>query len=111
MADIEGKSGGFGSIPGDLFDGLIQHFDSTPTMPSTLEPFRHEILVQLAKTEHAAANAKKLPYVVDVVFKCVSIQSNFLTAKDPDPSIPDSARKQALQNIVATLKALAQLWV
>ena len=105
MAD---KTGGFGSIPGDLFNNLIQYFDTTPTLSTTLEPFRKDILVQLAKTEHAAANAKNDPYSVDVTFKCMSIQSDYLTAIDAKQS--DPVRAQAMGNIVAVLKALQGLW-
>jgi hypothetical protein len=103
------KPGGFGSIPGDLFDGLINYFDQTPPLSAALEPFRKQILVQLAKTEHAAANAKKDPYGVDVVFKCMAIQSDFLTAQNA--TLPDPVRAQAMNNIVATLTALKGLWV
>lgn len=108
MPDEE-KAGGFGSIPGDLFDGLINYFDTTPPLPATLEPFRRQILVQLARTEHAAANAQKDPYGVDVVFKCMSIQSDFLTAQDA--TLPDAVRAKAMTNIVNTLKSLKTLWV
>jgi|KBSSwiStaDraftv2_1062776.scaffolds.fasta_scaffold42735_2 hypothetical protein len=109
MADSEEKAGGFGSLPGDLFTSLITYFDTTPTMTAGLEPFRHQILVQLAKTEHAAANADKSPYIVDVAFKCVSMQTDFLTATDA--ANPDPVRAAAMSNILATLKALAGLWV
>ena len=68
-----------------------------------------QILVQLARTEHAAANAEKDPYGVEVVFKCMSIQSNFLTARDA--SLPDPVRVLAMANIVGTLNALKLLWV
>jgi hypothetical protein len=109
MAQESEKPGGFGSIPGDLFDSLINYFDTTPPMSVTLEPLRQPILVQLAKTEHAAANAEKSPYVVDVAFKSLTMQADYLTATDA--SKPDAVRKQAMQNILATLKALAGLWV
>jgi hypothetical protein len=105
----EDKSGGFGSIPGDLFEGLIQYFDTTPPLSAALEPFRKQILVQLARTEHAAANAEKDPYGVDVVFKCLSIQSDFLTAQNA--ALPDPVRAQAMNNILGTLQALKLLWV
>lgn len=108
MADSD-KGGGFGSIPGDLFDGLITYFDQTPQLSATLEPFRKQILVQLARTEHAAANAEKAPYAVDVVFKCMSIQSDFLTARDAN--LPDPVRAQAMTSLVGTLTALRGLWV
>jgi hypothetical protein len=103
------KSGGFGSLPGDLFDGLIDYFDLTPPLSAALEPFRKQILVQLARTEHAAANAEKAPYAVDVVFKCLSIQSEFLIARDA--ALPDPVRAQAMTNIVNILTALRGLWV
>jgi len=106
MAD---KPGGFGSIPGELFDRLIDYFDTTPQLSATLEPFRHQILVQLAKTEHAAANADKDPYVVDIAFTCVSLQSEFLKARDA--TIPDPVRQKAMTIILAILKNLQALWV
>jgi hypothetical protein len=107
--DIGDKGGGFGSLPGDLFDGLINYFATTPPLPATLEPFRLQTLVQLAKTEHAAANAEKIPYGVDVAFKCLSIQSDLLSAQDA--AQPDAVRKQAMTNIVAALASLKGLWV
>jgi hypothetical protein len=105
----EQKPGGFGSIPGDLFENLITYFATTPPLSATLEPFRLQILVQLARTEHAAANAQKDPYGVDVVFKCMSIQSDFLAAQNA--TLPDAVRAQAMNNIVGTLTALRGLWV
>jgi hypothetical protein len=105
----EQKPGGFGSLPDDLFGGLISYFDTTPPLSAALEPFRKQILVQLAKTEHAAANAKKDPYVVEVTFKCLSIQSNFEIAKDA--SLLDPVRAQAMGNIVGALTTLKTLWV
>jgi hypothetical protein len=108
MADEE-KAGGFGSIPGDLFEGLIVYFGTTPPMSAALEPSRIPILMQLARTEHAAANAEKDPYGVDVVFKCISIQSDFLTAQNA--TLPDPVRALAMNNILGTLQALKLLWV
>ena len=108
MADEE-KAGGFGSLPGDLFDLLINYFDLTPQLSAALEPFRKQILAQLAKTEHAAANAEKDPYAVDVVFKCMSIHADFLIAQDA--GLPDPVREQAMNNIVNTLSGLKLLWV
>ena len=107
-SDISDKGGGFGSLPGDLFDGLINYFASTPPLPAALEPFRVKTLVQLAKTEQAAANADKIPYGVDVAFKCLSIQSEFLIAKDANQS--DNDRKDAMTNIVDALATLKTLW-
>ena len=106
MAD---KPGGFGSIPGDLFDSLITYFDTTPPLSAALEPFRQKILVQIARTEHAAANAEKDPYGVDVVFKCLSLQSDFGTAQDT--TLPDPVRAKAMTNILGALSALKALWV
>ena len=104
------KTGGFGSIPGDLFNLLIQYYGNTPPLPTPLEALRLPTLVQLAKTEHAAANADKDPYGVDVVFKCISIQSDFVTAQDAAlPVVP--VRQQAMTNIMNTLHALELLWV
>jgi hypothetical protein len=103
------KGGGFGSVPGDLFDSLITFFDTTPPLSAALEPFRHQTLVQLAKTEHAAANAVKDPYVVDIAFKCVTLQSEFVTARDA--SKPDPVRSAAMTNIVGILAGLQALWV
>jgi hypothetical protein len=108
MAESD-KTGGFGSIPGDLFDNIITFFDTTPPLSATLEPFRHQTLVQLAKTEHAAANAVKDAYVVDIAFKCVSIQSAFVTAKDA--TLADPVRAAAMQNVVGILTSLQGLWV
>jgi hypothetical protein len=107
MPDEE-KSGGFGSLPGDLFDLLINYFDTTGPL-AALEPFRKQILVQLARTEHAAANAEKDPYGVDVVFKCMQIHADFLIARDG--ALPDPVRAQAMTSIVTTLNALKVLWV
>ena len=73
----EEKGGGFGSIPGDLFESLIRYFGTTPSLSGALEAWRKQVLMQLARTEHAAANAKKDPYGVDVVFKCLSISRIF----------------------------------
>jgi hypothetical protein len=103
------KGGGFGSIPGDLFNLLIQYYATTPPLPAPLEALRLPTLVQLAKTEHAAANADKDPYGVDVVFKCMSIQSEFLTAQDANLPVP--VRQQAMANVVAILTSLETLWV
>jgi hypothetical protein len=105
MAD---KAGGFGSVPGDLFDNLTQLFDPASALPAALEPRRVETLMQLAKTEHAAANATKEPYVVDVAFKCGAIQSEYLIAKNGN--LADPVRDQAMANIVAILKSLHGLW-
>jgi len=109
MAGASDNSGGFGSIPGDLFDNIITFFDTTPPLSATLEPFRRQTLVQLAKTEHAAANAVKDAYVVDIAFKCVSIQLEFVTAIDA--AKPDAVRSAAMTNIVGILKSLQGLWV
>jgi hypothetical protein len=103
------KPGGFGSLPGDLFEDLINYFDQTPPLSAALEPFRKQILVALARTEHAAANAEKAPYAVDIVFKSLSIQSEFLRARDA--ALPDPVRAQAMTNIVNILIALRGLWV
>jgi len=103
------KSGGFGSIPGDLLDRLLTYFGTTPPLSAALEPFRLQILTQLARTEHAAANAERNPSGVDVVFKCMSIQEDFLAAQDAGR--PDSARAQAMTNLLGTLQALKLLWV
>jgi hypothetical protein len=108
MADDSDKGGGFGSIPGDLFDDIITFFDTTPPLSAALEPFRRQTLVQLARTEHAAANAAKVPYVVDVAFKCVSLQTAFVTAKDA--SLADTVRAAAMTNVVGILKSLQGLW-
>lgn len=105
---VSDKGGGFGSIPGDLFDGLINYFDTTPPLPPALEPFRKKTLVQLAKAEHAAANTRNEPYIVDIAFKCLSIQSDFLTAQDATK--PDAVRAQAMTNIVGILGTLQTLW-
>jgi len=103
------KTGGFGSIPGDLFNLLIQYYGTTPPLPALLEALRLPTLVQLAKTEHAAANADKDPYGVDVVFKCISIQSDFVTAQDA--ALPVAVRQRAMTDIMNTLHALELLWV
>jgi hypothetical protein len=103
------KGGGFGSIPGDLFNLLIQYYANTPPLPALLEALRLPTLVQLAKTEHAAANADKDPYGVDVVFKCISIQSDFVTAQDA--ALPVPVRQQAMTSIMTTLHGLELLWV
>jgi hypothetical protein len=103
------KPGGFGSLPGDLLEDLITYFGTTPTMSATLEPSRLPILMQLARTEHAAANAEKDPSAVDVVFKCISIQKDFLAAENA--ALPDAVRAQAMAEILATLQALKLLWV
>lgn len=112
MAAEEDKGGGFGSLPGDLFENLITYFaDPKTQLSQKLEQHRLPILNQLARAEHAAANATKNPYVVDVVFKCVSIQSDFLTAKDAGAATPEQAREDAMVNIENTLHALKGLWV
>ena len=110
MAIVDSKGGGFGSLPGDLFSDLITYFGGTASLGSSaLDTQGHKVLVQLTRTEHAAANAEKSPYVVDVVFKCVSIQANYLIATDT--SKPDTVRVAAMTKIETTLTALEQLWV
>jgi hypothetical protein len=107
MADADAdKGGGFGSLPGDLFDEMIKYFETT--LSPTLEADGKKVLAQLARTEHAAANAKKAPYVVDVVFKCLSIKPLLIAAKDG--SLPDPARQQAMKDIVDILQSLKTLW-
>ena len=108
--DSSDKGGGFGSLPGDLFKDLITYFETTPPLSQLLEPFRIKILAQAARTEHAAANAEKVAYVVDVAVKSVSIQENLLKAKDAINS-NDNDRATAMNNILTTLAALQQLWV
>lgn len=105
----EEKPSGFGSLPGDLFDGLITYFGTTPPLPPALEPLRLPILMQLARTEHAAANAEKDPYVVDIVFTCMSIREDLLVARDA--TSPDPVRAQAMNNILGALQGLKTRWV
>jgi hypothetical protein len=99
------KGGGFGSLPKELFENIVGHYEMDPTkLPKLVAEKQVAMLAELARTEHSIANAAKEPYYLDVVLAVINIEGNFKIVKNKLGTPVDVGN--AAGDLIANLKAL-----